>query len=156
MDQNKRQAVALMRYSAIAPLIAGTQEDYESLRAYYRDVCAKGIKAPDGQIRHYSPGTIQKWHLAYKNAGFDGLLPTGRSDCGISRKIDDALDEEIRYLKHTYPRLSAAEIFRQLKDKGSIKNGQLSESTVLRFINQMNLRNSSRTIRICDVMNGPI
>ena len=76
MDQNKRQAVALMRYSAIAPLIAGTQEDYESLRAYYRDVSAKGIKAPDGQIRHYSPGTIQKWHLAYKNAGFDGLLPT--------------------------------------------------------------------------------
>ena len=51
----------------------------------------------------------------------------------------DALDEEIRYLKHTYPRLSAAEIFRQLKDKGSIKNGQLSESTVLRFINQMEL-----------------
>ena len=32
MDQNKRQAVALMRYSAIAPLIAGTQEDYVSLR----------------------------------------------------------------------------------------------------------------------------
>ena len=139
MDQNKRQAVALMRYSAIAPLIAGMQEDYGSLRAYYRDVSAKGIKAPDGQIRHYSPGTIQKWHLAYKNAGFDGLLPAGRSDCGISRKIDNALDEEIRFLKHTYPRLSAAEIFRQLKDKGSVKNGQLSESTVLRFINQMEL-----------------
>ena len=139
MDQNKRQAIALMRYSAIAPLIAGTQEDYESLRAYYRDVSAKGIKAPDGQIRHYSPGTIQKWHLAYKNEGFDGLLPTGRSDCGVSRKIDDALGEEIRFLKHTYPRLSAAEIFRQLKDKGSVKNGQLSESTVLRFINQMEL-----------------
>lgn len=139
MDQNKRQAVALMRYSAIAPLIAGTQEDFASLRAYYRDVSAKGIKAPDGEIRHYSPGTIQKWHLAYKSAGFDGLLPTGRSDCGVSRKIDDALEEEIRFLKHTYPRLSAAEIFRQLKDKGSIKCGQLSESTVLRFINQMEL-----------------
>ena len=139
MDQNKRQAVALMKYSAIAPLIAGTQEDYESLRAYYRDVSAKGVKAPDGQVRHYSPGTIQKWHLAYKNGGFDALVPTGRSDCGISRKIDSALDEEIRFLKHTYPRLPAAEIFRQLKDKGSIKNGQLSESTVLRFINQMEL-----------------
>ena len=139
MDQNKRQAIALMRYSAIAPLIAGTQEDYESLRAYYRDVSAKGVRAPDGQIRYYSPGTIQKWHLAYKNGGFDALLPTGRSDCGTSRKIDHALAEEIRFLKHTYPRLSAAELFRQLKDKGSVKNGQLSESTVLRFINQMEL-----------------
>ena len=31
MEQEKKQAVALMRYSAIAPLITGTQEDYESL-----------------------------------------------------------------------------------------------------------------------------
>ena len=122
MDQDKRTAVALMRYSAIAPLITGTQDEYVSLRAYYRD------------------GTIQKWHLAYKNAGFDGLLPTGRSDCGVSRKIDADLEEEIRHLKLTCPRISAAEIYRQLRDKGSIKNGQLSESTVLRFINQMMLR----------------
>ena len=140
MQEIKRQEVALMRYSAIAPLIAGTSEDYESLSAYYRDVSAKGIKAPNGEIRHYSPGTIQKWHLSYKNDGFDGLLPAGRSDCGVSRKIDPDLEEEIRYLKKAYPRISSAEIYRQLRDKGSIKNGQLSESTVLRFINQMMLR----------------
>ena len=36
MEQEKKQAVALMRYSAIAPLITGTQEDYESLSAYFR------------------------------------------------------------------------------------------------------------------------
>jgi len=99
MDQNKRQAVALMKYSAIAPLISGTQDDYGSLRAYYRDASARGVTAPDGQVRHYSPGTIQKWHLAYKSGGFDALLPTGRSDCGVSRKIDPGLEEEIRYIK---------------------------------------------------------
>ena len=44
MDQNKRHAVALMKYSAIAPLISGTQDDYESLRAYYRDASAKGLR----------------------------------------------------------------------------------------------------------------
>ena len=38
MEQEKKQAIALMRYSAIAPLIAGTQEDYESLSAYFRTV----------------------------------------------------------------------------------------------------------------------
>lgn len=140
MDKDKRQAVALMKYSAIAPLISGTQDDYISMRAYYREVSAKGVRAPDGQIRHYSPATIQKWHLAYRHGGFDALLPAGRSDRGISRKIDPDLEEKIRYLKHTYPRLSAAEIYRQLKDKGYVKNGQLSESTVLRFINQMALQ----------------
>ena len=79
MDQNKRQAVALMRYSAIAPLIAGTQEDYESLRAYYRDVSAKGIKAPDGQIRSFrekddSDGTlINGGFMVFEQGIFDYL-----------------------------------------------------------------------------------
>ena len=140
MDQNKKQAIALMRYSAIAPVIAGTQDDYESMSAYFRAASAKGVLAPDGHIRHYSPSTLHSWYLDYKHGGFDNLIPTGRSDCGVSRKIDEELQEEIRYLKHTYPRLSAAAIYKQLQDKGSIKSGQLSESTVCRFINQMMLQ----------------
>lgn len=139
MDNERKQAIALMRYSAISPLITGIQDNYPSLNAYFREVSAKGIKAPDGKLRHYSPGTLQKWYLAYRNHGFDALVPTGRSDRGVSRKIDDALAQEIRYLKHTYPRLSAAEIYRQLRVKGSIGSSDLSESTVLRFINQMML-----------------
>ena len=63
MEQEKKQAVALMRYSAIAPLITGTQEDYESLSAYFRTASAKGIKAPDGSI-----GTILR--ELWKNGTF--------------------------------------------------------------------------------------
>ena len=137
MDQNKRKEIALMKYGAIAPLIAGTQTDYDSLRAYYNDVSAKGILAPDGQIRHYAPSTIKTWHQQYRAGGFDSLLPSGRSDSGVSRKIDADLEEEIRYMKTNFPRLPAAEIYRQLRDKGSISRSQISESTVLRFINQM-------------------
>ena len=140
MEQEKKQAVALMRYSAIAPIITGTQEDYESLSAYFRTASAKGIKAPDGSLRHYSPGTLEKWYLAYKKSGFDALIPSCRSDCGVSRKIDDDLREQIIYLKQHYPRMSAAAIFRQLQENGSIRSGQLSESTVCRFINQLTLQ----------------
>ena len=61
MEQEKKQAVALMRYSAIAPLITGTQEDYESLSAYFRTASAKGIKEPERSIRHYSPGALEIW-----------------------------------------------------------------------------------------------
>lgn len=43
------------------------------------------------------------------------------------------------YLKHTYPRLSASAIYRQLQDKGSISAKQISEATICRFINQMML-----------------
>lgn len=140
MNQNRKQAIALMRYSAISPLITGTQEDYESMNAYFRDVSVKGIKDPDGNIRHFAPSTIQKWYLAYKHSGFDALVPASRCDCGTSRKIDDELEEEIRRLKNNYPRLSAAAIYHQLLDSGIIRKGQLSESTVLRFIRQMKLQ----------------
>ena len=140
MEQDKKQAVALMRYSAIAPLITGTQEDYGSLSAYFRSASAKGIKAPDGSLRHYSPGTLEKWYFAYRRSGFDALIPAGRSDCGVSRKIDEDLKEQIIYLKQHYPRMSAAAIYRQLQDNGSIRSGQLSESTVCRFINQLVLQ----------------
>jgi len=68
------------------------------------------------------------------------LVPTGRSDCGVSRKIDEDLKEQIIYLKHHYPRMSAAAIYKQLQDNGSIRSGQLSESTVCRFINQLVLQ----------------
>ena len=34
MDQEKKQAIALMRYSAIAPLITGLSDDYKSLTAF--------------------------------------------------------------------------------------------------------------------------
>ena len=97
MEQEKKQAVALMRYSAIAPLITGTQEDYESLSAYFRTISAKGIKAPDGSLRHYSPGTLEKWYFSYKKSGFDALVQFAPSDgrkcvfqrplCGAERPL---------------------------------------------------------------------
>lgn len=139
MEQQKRQDVALMRYSAISPVLTGLQEDYDSLAAYFQAVSQKGITAPDGKTRHYAPKTIGKWYNAYQHGGFDALLPTGRSDLGKPRKLDDDLQEQIRYLKENYPRMSASAIFRQLKDNGSITNGQVSEATVCRFISLLNL-----------------
>lgn len=139
MDQKKKQDVALMRYSAIAPLITGLQDEYPSLEAFFRDASVKGVTAPDGTIKHYAPGTIEKWYRSYKQDGFIALLPSGRSDIGKPRKLDDELQEQIKYLKTNYPRMSAAAIFRQLKDNGSIVNGEVSEATINRYINLLAL-----------------
>lgn len=140
MDSDKKKAVALMRYSAIAPIVTDSADDCASLSDFFRRASAKGIKAPDGSLRHYSPGTLEKWYLAYKHNGFDALLPAGRSDAGVSRKIDDDLREQIIYLKHNYPRMSASAIFRQLQDNGSVSSKTISESTVCRFVRQLALQ----------------
>lgn len=135
MNQEKKQAIALMRYSAIAPLITGLSDDYESLTAFFNNASVKGVIHPDGTVKHYAPGTIEKWYRNYKEGGFDALIPTGRVDQGKPRKLDDDLQEQIRYLKTNYPRMSASAIYRQLRDNGSIKNGEVSESTVNRYTN---------------------
>ena len=145
MDQQKQQDIALMRYSAIAPLISGLSDEYESLEAFYRHASAKGVLHPDGTIKHYAPGTIESWYRNYKREGFDALIPSGRADLGMPRKLDEELQEQILYLKTNYPRMSAAAIYRQLRDNGSITAGEVSESTVNRYINVMKLRMKTTT-----------
>ena len=135
MDQEKKQAIALMRYSAIAPLITGLSDDYQSLTAFFNNASVKGVIHPDGTIKHYAPGTIERWYRNYKEDGFDALIPAGRADQGKPRRLDDELQEQIKYLKSNYPRMSASAIYRQLRNNGSIKNGEVSESTVNRYIN---------------------
>ena len=145
MEQDKKHDIALMRYCVISPLISGLQEDYPSLDAFFRDASVKGVVTPEGTVKKFAPGTIEKWYRAYQKGGFDALLPTGRSDAGRSRKLDDEIQEQIRYLKSNYPRMSAAAIYRQLQDNGSIRHGEISESTINRYINQMALEMKTTT-----------
>lgn len=137
MKSEKQQEIALMRYGAIAPLVSGLDENYPSKTAFYTEISNKGIVGPDGRVHHYALATIEKWYLDYQNHGFDALIPKSRADAGMSRKLDDDLQERIRYFKTNYPRMSAAAIYRQLKTDGSIINGQVSESTICRFVNQI-------------------
>lgn len=145
MNQQKQHDIALMRYSVIAPLITGLSDDYPSLEAFYRDASAKGVIHPDGSLKHYAPGTIEKWYRNYKQDGFDALIPTKRADLGVPRKLDEQLKEQILYLKTNYPRMSSSAIYRQLRDNGSIKAGDLSESTINRFVNVISIQLKSTT-----------
>lgn len=139
MEQDYRHAIALMRYSAIAPLIPGLPQGYKNLSDYLRQASHRGLMHPNGEVKNYAPKTLYKWYAGYREGGFDALMPSGRNDCGKSRKLDEDLKERIAYLKGRYPRMSAAAIFRQLKEDGSIKNGEVSESTVNRYVNSLAL-----------------
>ncbi len=134
-----------MRYGAISPLITGA-DDIISHAEFFRSLSSAGIKDASGKTRHYHPDTIESWYLNYKKHGFDGLIPKGRADEGKSRKLDKDLQERIRYLKAHYPRLSAAAIFRQLSDDGDICHGDVSESTVTRFVAKLQQEEKSAPV----------
>ena len=46
MEQDLRQAIALMRYSAIAPLIPGLPEGYKNLTDYLEKASPQGASPP--------------------------------------------------------------------------------------------------------------
>ncbi len=139
MDQEKKHDIALMRYSAIAPVLNGPGDDYDSLSAYFREAAAKGIPQPDGSVRHFADTTIEHWLELYRKGGFDALIPASRVDAGVPRKLDEELREKIRHVKTLYPRMPATSIYRKLLDDGDILPGQVSSSTVNRYINNIEM-----------------
>lgn len=77
MKQEKQQAIALMRYGAIAPLIAGLDEDYPSKTAFYMELSTKGLVGPDAACitMHPQPSKNGIWIIRTT-----GLMPLSRKD----------------------------------------------------------------------------
>ena len=141
MDYVKKQDVALLRYTAIAPVVTGLGDAYGSNNNYYREISEKGVTGPDGKVYHFHPDTLQRWYSAYKKQGFEALMPRDRRDAGKSRKIDADLLEQLTYFVEHYPRMPATEILRKLEENGSVSDGQVSLSTITRCVS--NIRRSA-------------
>lgn len=133
MTFDQKQKTALFRYSVIAPLETGSSPSISNSE-FFRQAAKKSYTGPDGKIITISASTIEKWHRAYKKGGFDALFPQSRKDEGISRKLDQDLQAQIRFLLTEHPRITAAEIHRTLLCSGSIHINQVSTSTVERFV----------------------
>lgn len=134
MTFDQKQKTALFRYSVIAPLETGTSEPSISNKEFFRRAAAKPYTDPEGKTVTVGASTIEKWHHAYKKGGFDALFPQSRKDEGVSRKLDQDLQSQIRFLMAQHPRITAAEIHRTLLCNGSIHLHQVSVSTVERFV----------------------
>lgn len=137
MTIDQKQQVALFRYGVIAPLETGTSDPAISNSEFFRQAAAKTYTGPDGKPKTVGASTIEKWHHSYMKYGFEGLLPQSRKDEGASRKLDQDLQAQIRFLKTEHPRMTAAEIHRQLLSNGSIHSGQVSVSTIERFVRHL-------------------
>ena len=141
MNDETRQKIALFRYSIIAPLISGTYDSAKSKKAFFRDAATRIYTNPRGIDATLSAATIERWYYRYQRDDFDALLPKRRNDTGHSRKLDDDMIEQIKYLKKEYPRIPATLIHQKLISNNTIIKGEVSLSTINRYINQLNREN---------------
>lgn len=135
MTDEKRQQYALMRYGIIAPAVNRTLPEGIPLQRFWEEAAEKEYMDPDGNTRHFTAKTIQRWYYFYENDGFDALCRQPRNDAGRSRKIDADIREQILLLKKQYPRMPATEIHRWLVENGFICKDEISLSTITRQVN---------------------
>ncbi|HAA43335.1 MAG TPA: IS481 family transposase, partial [Ruminiclostridium sp.] len=83
---------------------------------------------------------IESWYCDYMRGGLDALKPGYRSDKGSSRKIDAELAEKILEIKKAYPKAPNTIIYDKLIEEGILKEGQISLTTLYRFLNSSNYR----------------
>ena len=108
MDEKMRQEIALHRWAVIAeaanPRLSGGERG-----AVVRAIAAREHAHPDGTMRRYSRGTIDRWLRAGRAGGIDALRPSPRSDTGKVRAMPE-LFAEAAALRLELPGRSAAQI----------------------------------------------
>jgi len=137
MDEKTRNKIALFRYGIISPLVVRGETTPQERRQFFRDASEKAYENIDGKYVHLSSDTIYRYYKSYREGGFDALRPKGRSDLGKTRKMDQDVISQIRYLHEEYPRLPCTMIYQKLIDNGTITKKEVSLSTVTRYVNRL-------------------
>ena len=141
MNSETRQQIALFRYGILAPLISGTYDEHKTVKEFFSHASQKVYTNPRGEDTKVSASTLERWYYNYQHGGFDALIPQRRSDTGKPRKLDDDIVSQIKYLKDEYPRIPATLIHQKLIDNGTVIKGEISLSTINRFVNQVKTKN---------------
>lgn len=102
---------------------------------------ASPLTLPDGSTVSYSYKTLEKWKSLYSRGGLDALMPTVRSDKGISRALNDEAIAEIYRVKKEHPRMNATQIHAHLI-KESFLSAAVSVDYVQRFIRFNDLKSA--------------
>ncbi len=142
MTEEEKQAIALFKYSLIAPLVAGSSME-ASKEEYYRITAGKEYTFPNGEKTNYSPTTLKKWYCDYMQLGLDSLKPLTRSDRGRSRKLPAGAIKKIYEYRKQMPYITVKKIYSKLIEEGYLNEKDISIDSIYRYMrNNSELKNS--------------
>jgi transposase InsO family protein len=140
IPQNLSEKIALFRYGLISPIL---YEMTAHQNKHFQNVASQLLTVPSkSEPQRFSISTLKKWLSSYRKGGFAALYPRNRQDKGQTRVVPEHLRADVVELVQDYPELSAAGLFRRLLKSGSIKKGEMSESTFRRFMITEKLRDA--------------
>jgi len=131
-DPVERTDTALWRFGVLGPLVSARLE-HGDRAAHFNQIATRTHIAPDGRAVRLSARTVEAWYYAWRSGGLAALEPQVRGDRGRSH-IRPELQERLKILKRENPRRSIRRLIRILERAGEAKRGELSRSSVQRFL----------------------
>jgi putative transposase len=108
MNGKMQEQIALHRWAVIAEAASARLTAAER-GVLVRQIATREHAHPDGQLRRYSRGTIDRWIRAQRHGGLEALRPSPRADAGTVRAHPE-LFSETAALRLEVPGRSAAQI----------------------------------------------
>jgi transposase InsO family protein len=132
MEDNREVHWALWRYGVLGPLVSARLR-HGDVRDYVRQAASRVHVDPDGRAVKLSVRTIEAWFYAWRRGGLKALRRDQRIDRGNTH-IREELQEKLVTLKREKPRRSIRRLIRTLERNGDAKCGELTKSSVQRFL----------------------
>ncbi len=135
MSTDPAEAVAIARYHVIADATNPRLSPAER-GALVRQLAGESHMQTDGSRRVFSRATLDRWLLAYREQGLDGLRPQPRTDLGLARRYPDLLEEAAR-LRLEIPARSGAQISAILQARHGVR---VAERTIRQYLQRRGLQ----------------
>lgn len=134
----RAEKIALFRYALIAPLVLEVLPRGELTRRA-EEIAARNYEIPYSQRTSLSVDTLLDWALRYRRGGFPALAPQPRCDRGQSRVVPPQLAELIERLKRENPHRTGMTLLRELALVSGHDTPAISAATLYRFLKQRGL-----------------
>jgi hypothetical protein len=131
MDEKQRQEVANFRYGLIAPIVTRTLNPGEQA-AMLREIAGHTYEIPHSGTQKVSLRTLERYLKAYREGGWEALLPSVRADKLQCKQIAPDVLEKAIALKQEQPTRSVRQIMAILELARFVEPSQLKESTLSR------------------------
>jgi len=118
-----RVETALFRHGLIAHLIHhASRPDSGRLEAELRHLAAQPYVIPHSKRTRVSVASLRRYLRAYRQRGFEALLPKGRRDAGQPQAFDRAVLQQAIALREQQPGRTTPMLVEILKREGQIVN----------------------------------
>ncbi len=131
-------ATALFRLSVLGPLASREYLERGELKQIIRTLAAQSYNIPGSKRNHLTENTIEHWYYAWKRGGVEALAPQKRRDTGETR-INEKYKAAIMQCKTENKKRSISQIKRLLELSGITALGELSRSSMHRFLKSLGL-----------------